>query len=169
MFSVNKRLNVCLNINISITYTISIVCILKEDTCFLRELSSIVYTDNNDPMKNGFVKKVWPVLLFNDGMRKILAWLLDLDGILGMLLMNSCSIVSSFFVCTLHDLSLVLLLDGLPEPKPRFQHHQLFFSTSTLCTWIVNNEIDDVLIGWNSSHRYPTPCKVNFHSYILYN
>ena len=55
-------------------------------------------------MKNGLGKKVWPVLLFN-GMRKILAWLLNLDGILGMLLMNTCSIVSSFFVCTLHDIS----------------------------------------------------------------
>ena len=163
MFSVNKPLKVCMNFDISITYTISIVYWKKIPVFYV---NWAVDTDNNDLMKNGFVKKVWPVLLFNDGMRKILAWLLDLDGILGMLLMNSCSIVSSFFVCTLHDLSLVLLLDGLPEPKPRFQHHQLFFSTSTLCTWIVNNEIDDVLIGWNSSHGYPTPYKVNFHSYI---
>ena len=62
------------------------------------------HTDNDDLMKNGLGKKVWPVLLFN-GMRKILAWLLNLDGILGMLLMNTCSIVSSFFVCTLHDIS----------------------------------------------------------------
>ena len=64
-------------------------------------------------MKNGLRKKVWPVLLFN-GMRKILAWLLNLDGILGMLLMNTCSIVSSFFVCTLHDIS---LLAGLLDPN----------------------------------------------------
>ena len=127
MFSANKHLKVCMNINISF-----ILFPLYTERRYLFFLTwTEQYTDNNELMKNGFVKKVWPVLLFNDGMRKILAWLLDLDGILGMLLMNSCSIVSSFFVCTLHDLSLLLLLDGLPEPKPRFQHHQLFFSTTS--------------------------------------